>query len=142
MCGHKRAQLYGGDPSCTCGADVQSLEHLLWSCPLSEPCPDYLKYRSELPPAYPVAHLLKWGADPCEVRHWTNSLFRAIRIVRDLATPSAPKSSKHRDHDHGHVLAVTEDGRYCYCAKCYVTRKSRDRRWIVYRDCARNDRDP
>ena len=142
MCGHKRAQLHGGDPSCSCGAEVQTVEHILWSCPLSEVCPDYLAYRQELPSAFSVAHLLKWGADPCEVKHWTDSLFRAIRIVKSLDTPSAPKSNRHRDHDHGHIIAVSEDGRYCYCARCYITRKARDRRWIIHRDCLKRDSDP
>ena len=51
--------------------------------------------------------------------------------------PEAPDRTS-----RGHYVMHTSDGRYIYCARCYVTRRAKDRRWLVLKDCAFKDREP
>ena len=41
MCQHKGSQVYGEDSSCVCGAEDQSVRHLLWECPCVPPPPTH-----------------------------------------------------------------------------------------------------
>ena len=40
----------------------------------------------------------------------------------------------------GHVFATSEDGSYVFCSRCFTSRKSRDRKWILLHPCAHPDR--
>ena len=51
MCKHKRPQIYGESPMCACGHQEQTIQHLLWSCPLTPPPPVHLDHRRNLPPS-------------------------------------------------------------------------------------------
>ena len=138
MCKHKRQQIYGESPQCACGHDSQTVGHLLWSCPLVPPPPVHLEYRRHLPPSQSVTHLLPQCADMQEVGLWKESCLRAIKIV---ASPiaSAPLPQPEPPDLKGHSLGVSHDGAYSFCRKCFVTRRSRDRKWIWTKRCTRED---
>ena len=139
----KHATIDQSDPTCECGEGVQNLEHLLWHCPIQEPPSDDILYRRDLPPSQAVAHILPLGVDSREVSLWRKSCIRAITIVsrRDVHGTGDPGRAHTRER-RGHDVAVTEDGAYTYCQKCFISRRSRDASWIFLKQCAYADKEP
>ena len=73
MCGHKRAQMYGGSAQCECGDENQTWEHLVWHCPCVPPPPPRISHLARLPASVSVSHILPKGASPDEVGVWRES---------------------------------------------------------------------
>ena len=73
MCGHKRAQMFGGDAACLCGEQDQTWEHVLWHCPMIPPPPVNLLHLSRLPLAFSVSLILPWGASPADTIIWRHA---------------------------------------------------------------------
>ena len=134
MCKHKRQQLYGESPQCACGHADQTVQHLLWNCPLVPPPPVHLEHRRRLPPSQSVSHLLPAGADRVETMLWKESCIRALQILSD-PTPTVPQVREEPDMK-GHIIRTSEDGTYAFCRKCFITRRARDRKWIWTKRCA------
>ena len=70
MCAYKRAQIYHESASCACGAEQQTVSHLLWHCPLQPPAPMHIIYLQHLPPFRSVSHLLPLHAEQRDIRDW------------------------------------------------------------------------
>ena len=73
MCGHKRAQVFGGDAACPCGEQDQTWEHVLWHCPMVPPPPVNLLHLSRLPP-HPTLGCLASGH-----YHMETSMYQSTR---------------------------------------------------------------
>ena len=137
----KKAIVQGTDPKCECG-EIQSVYHLLWECELVAPPSLDIAYRKDIPPAQSVAHILPLSADSREVVLWKTSCLRAIQIVsrREWGVSVEPGSARaHRDQK-GHSVAVTSNGSYTYCMKCFISRRSRDAGWIFLKTCDHEQR--
>ena len=137
MCKHKRGQLYGESPECGCGWPDQTVQHLLWNCPLVAPPPLHLEYRRHLPPFQSVAHLLPLHADRHDVHLWRESCKRAIRVLsgKEQGREGEPEQMQL----NGHRLHASPDGTYVFCGKCFITRRARDKKWICLKPCGRED---
>ena len=115
---------------------------MLWECPLSPPVPTEIEHFHALPAYRSVAHLLVEGADARDIQAWKVSMTRAVKIIcMKEFVPEHVRERVVRDHK-GHSLATSEDGSYVFCAKCYISRKSRDRMWILTKPCAYSERVP
>ena len=138
----KHAVMEQADSTCECGEGVQNLEHLLWHCPIQGPPPVDIAYRKDLPPSQAVAHILPRGVDSREVTLWRKSCLRAIMIVsrREVSGDRRPEREHMRERK-GHDVAVTEDGAYTYCQKCFISRRSRDASWIFLKQCEHAERE-
>ena len=122
------------------GNPSQTFAHLLWGCPLTPPPSPEIQHLADLPSAQSVAHLLPEGSDARDILIWKTSLTRAVRIMgmHDLT-----ENLVHVRQDvdmKGHVFATSEDGSYVFCSRCFISRKSRDRKWILLHPCAYPDR--
>ena len=131
MCGHNRAQMFGGSAACPCGEQEQTWGHVLWHCPTIPPPPANLLHLSRLPPAFSTSLILPWGATPAETSLWRQACIRALDVMKRMnhlseRFPEAPDRTS-----RGHYGMHTSHGRYIYCARCYVTRRAKDRRWLV-----------
>ena len=143
MTREKHAKMGEGDGLCECG-ETQSVHHILWSCPLTQPPPPLISYLSEYPPHMSVALILPQGADPRDVQHWKMACNRAIDILgrRVLQREHVARHSTRERDMRGHLAAVTSEGHYTYCMRCFISRRSRDAAWIFTKPCAHADRDP
>ena len=140
LCAHKRSQVMGESEMCPCGAPSQAIRHLLWECVFVSPPPMDIEFRKRLKPAQAVAHLLPASADNHEIYLWRKSCLRAAQV---LSKP--PEGPPHGEVDvdlKGHMLACSEDEEYTFCKKCFISRKSRDRKWIWRKECERKDHEP
>ena len=143
MTGARRSQMGNGTGECPCGAASQSFAHMLWDCPISPPVSPKIEHFHTLPAYRFVAHLLVEGADAKDIQTWQVSMTRAVKIIcMKEFVPEHVRERVVRDHKVGHSLATSEDGSYVFCAKCYISRKSRDRQWILARPCAYPERIP
>ena len=143
MTREKAAKLGGESAECQCGSPVQSLEHLVWECPLSEPLPDSLEYFRSFPPARSVAHILMSDADSRDHADWKRLCRRTLRIILALnkKEKAAPVERKERD-PRGHDVALTPDSLYSFCTRCFISRRIRDTSWILTRECTKKDSEP
>ena len=141
MCKHKRQQLYGESPQCACGHADQTVQHLLWTCPLVPPPPPHLEHRRHLMPSQSVAHLLPEKADNTEVQLWRDSCQRAIKILA-APLPNCPPPPRQPVDMKGHVVATNLDGTYSFCRKCFISRRARDTKWIWTKRCPREHDQP
>ena len=76
MAMHKRHQIYEESAACMCGCEDQTLQHVLWACPLVPSPPLALEYRRHLPSAQAVAHLLPANVDQRKIHLWKESCRR------------------------------------------------------------------
>ena len=138
VCAHKRFQVYEHSEVVPVVLS-QTVGHLLWDCPLVPPAPD-LEYRRHLPASQSVSHTLPPSADLREVVLWRRSCKRAVDILTKVPQQ---EGGEERDVDlEGHVLGVSENGQYTFCKRCFISRRSRDKKWIWLRECLRKDQEP
>ena len=75
-----------------------------------------------------AAHLLDGGADARQIKIWKVSLTRAVAIM-NMHDLHEERANRRQPPDlKGHVLATSLEGDYCFCSRCFVTSKSRDRK--------------
>ena len=101
MCAYKRAQVYGEQAHCACGAETQNVYHLLWQCPLTPPPRLHIMYLKDLLACRSVSHLLPPQADQRDIRDWRDSCRRALTILsmRSLETDTRQHESDNKGHD-------------------------------------------
>ena len=97
---------------------------------LLPPPPCEIEHLAEQPAARSVSHLIQEGADARVVRVWKLSLTRAVRIMgtHDLPQDDVHAHAHEQRDSKGHALASSEDGSYSFCSRCFVLRRSRDRK--------------
>ena len=142
----KSARMREVEPSCSCGCPEQTLFHVLWECPDSPPVPDELEARKILPPSLSLAHVLPQGATKAEVLTWKTSCRRAIGIIKMLPLkkhdePGAQRQGRATD-TKGHVITLMADSMYAFCARCYISRRVRDMKWIWLKPCMAEEEVP
>ena len=130
---HRHTLDHSVNPQCPCGLGVQTMTHLLWSCPLSEP-PDLLEQIWKEAPAFVSAACLCPGeVSPDKKTAWRMLCLRAIRILgRETHQPRLPELDL-----KNHSICFEKSGRYAFCTKCFVARRITDYRWICLRVCKR-----
>ena len=135
----KSAKLGWGTPECTCGCAEQSLQHVLWECVDSPAISEDFLHWKHLPPAQSIAHILPKGATTKEVHAWKSSCRRALTIFKALsARQPNDKRGPNRERDldmRGHVISLMADSTYVFCAKCFISRRMRDMKWVWTRPC-------
>ena len=122
-------------PECECGHASQDLHHLLFSCPL-RPCPPDLAPLSLCPPCVSSGLLCPphWGCG--FVRSWRDLCRRAVHVLASRELDVGAESEQGLGWDQkGHVIALSSDGSYAYCSKCYICRLVRDAKFIVTHGC-------
>ena len=131
-----RATIESSSPMCDCDMEPQTLDHLLYRCPLIDPpTPDILAW-ADRPPCESVALLCLAGLSDNDHGVWKHVCARAQRVTSKLVIRMENIDWK------GHLVTVSSDGAYSYCGKCHVTRQSKDIRHIASRPCLKPDAHP
>ena len=126
---HRHTISHEETPWCACGEEEQTIDHLLFRCPLGDSLMPEEADWAKRPPAQSVALLCPREADPDLKKVWRNICRKAVSVLS-----SAPKPRVHFDW-RGHQVATTICGRFAYCGACHVTRKSRDSKFIAVKEC-------
>ena len=138
-------------PLCPCGQGEQTLHHLMWLCPLQNlNRPLDLNWWADLPNASSCFLILPHNQTLAFYRDWKRACKWALVVVsrrqgRDGESQEVdvPHQLNERDTTwNGHCPIVRSDLGYIWCAKCYVTRKMRDRQYLFLRPCKRHDQIP
>ena len=122
------------DPSqpmgCTCGAERQTLQHLMYECPHQKPMPLELSAWQDRPPAQSVAQLYPETRDPETIATWKSACRRAIEVLTN------EEQQQQEEEWNGHCVVLNESRDYAYCIHCHIVRRARDYRHIAVRVCA------
>ena len=116
----KSGKLHDTNPSCSCGCPEQTLFHVLWECPDTDPPHEDLVHYKCLAPFQSVAHLLPKCATNVEVNIWKRSCKRAITIIKMLSVKPSMDSQEDQPPRHdtrGHDLSTMGEATYGYCTK-------------------------
>ena len=134
----KASKIGRGSAVCECGAERQTMHHLLWMCPFSPPSPPCLARHSTLPPYRACALLLPKGADNREIAEWKRACARACAILtQNRRNPREPVEPQQSRDLKGHAPCTSVDGLYVFCATCFISRRSRDLMWLRTKPCSR-----
>ena len=75
-----------------------------------------------------------------EVERWKESCRRAIKILKGLERDAVPKDRGDGQKDldtKGHTVHVSVDSTYVFCGQCFVSRRIRDLKWLLAKQCER-----
>ena len=137
-------------PLCACRQENQTLDHLMWRCPLhSRNRPMDLAWWAQLPKASSVSLVFPRHETMAFYRDWKRVCKWALVVVsrrfsgeevgeESLDLPAEATSDMH----NGHTPIVREDIGYVWCSKCFVTRKMRDRQFLFLKPCVMKDEIP
>ena len=116
-------------PMCQCEREEQSIEHLLYHCPLvPPPSPEEYEWRAK-PSAFSVTLLCSYWATPDDMVTWESMCRRAIRILTQSVMPERRVDWK------GHCVAYDASLSLVYCIRCHISRKSRDQAFVMTHEC-------
>ena len=118
------------EPSCMCGFHSQTLDHLLYHCPLVDPPDPPIRAWAARVPGESIALLCPPTADSSIVRIWKRVCLRAIRVVSGV--PSPPQETDWNGHEIHHDATAT----FIFCIRCHVMRKIADSKFLPIRACA------
>ena len=123
------------DDHCECGAQ-ETLWHS-WECELQPMVPPDLVAYARLPPARSVACLLPYPASSEECVTWKKACARARHIISRLnfRNTVGGRPIAHAENSRGHVVVTDATGNHCYCARCFTSRRIKDRAWLYTFDC-------
>ena len=114
---------------CQCGAECQSIEHLLYHCPLVSPPDDDMREWSRLPSAFSSALLCSWLFDPKQMEVWERMCKRAIMVLTQHVDIQ-------REHNwKGHFVTFDSTLQVAFCVRCFVSRKVRDQLFVATMEC-------
>ena len=134
---HKHTLMTQESPTCACELEEQTIDHLLFRCPLSGSVMPEEEAWASRPPAQTVALLCPREMDPDVKKVWRNLCFKVIKVL------SSPLVSAPPDFDwKGHMVTTTPCERFAYCGLCHVIRKARDSKFIASKECPRRGEHP
>ena len=120
---------------CTCGME-QTVWQVFWECqnPDLPLVPPGIGADCAFPPLFvssafscltlpPPEHIERWKMACARVRH-------LMSLVSAKQTSHAVPKTKQKD-TKGHMVVTDSTGRYSYCCRCFISRRIRDRAWIV-----------
>ena len=117
-------------PMCECGEAAQDIPHLLFSCPLTRSDLPLSLSGLSLPPCASSALLFPSFLHLDLFALWVEVCRKAIAII----------SAKHVQNEHwdtkGHLVTLESTLQYAYCARCHITRRARDIKWIASQECS------
>ena len=116
-------------PMCQCEQAEQTIEHLLYHCPLVSPIPDDLREWQSKPSAFSITLLCSYWATPDDMAKWERMCKRAIHILAQSVHPERRVEWK------GHCVAYDTTLSLVYCIRCHISRKSRDQAFITTQEC-------
>ena len=119
---------------CVCGLEAQTMQRLLFRCNRF-PCMDLdLLQWQHRPAAHSSMCLCPPGLSMNQLKTWKRLCFRAISLVSqlDVAVPP-PFDSKN------HVIVMSDTEEYAFCARCHITRKSSDWKYVAAQPCHKQD---
>ena len=117
------------EPSCMCGAENQTLDHLLYWCPLLDPPPLDIQAWALRVPAESIALLCPPSADNSTLRTWKRVCLRAVQVVSGVPTPSPEVDW------NGHVVHYDASASFVYCIRCHTMRKISDSKFLPVKPC-------
>ena len=117
------------DPSCSCGAESQTVHHLVFDCPHVSPPSQQIREWGLLPPAFSSALLCPLLPMPSQVATWREVCKRA------LATLTLRINASQRHDWRGHTPVIDASGQVAFCTRCYTSRKTRDQSFIASEPC-------
>ena len=130
------------DPTCPCGLARQTVSHLLLDCPLTPPpTPDILALTA-FPTRVTSALILPSHLSDQLRPVWKQA---CIRMISTLAEGKLDAHLPQREIPwdlKGHLPLTTQDSLYCYCAKCFVSRRLRDMKYLFSRPCPQSESVP
>ena len=136
-------------PDCRCGEAEETLAHLMWDCPLhARDRPVDLRWWNDLPPANAMSLILPHDAGGILTSQWRRVCRWAIMCVtkRTQQEHDDPGDMVHGSdithEENGHCVITREDIAYCWCARCFITRKVRDRHFLTMKPCKKQDHPP
>ena len=116
-------------PACQCGAEVESVRHLIFECPLRGPCPVEILSWKDRPRCFSMACLCPLKADRHEVSLWRLLCRRAIHVLSTTVSATPDIDWK------GHIPLPDVTGQQVYCIRCLVSRKALDAKHIAAKPC-------
>ena len=127
-------------PTCPCGADWQSLTHLMWDCGLVRGRPR-LSEDPSLPMYRRASLLCEWGADSFALIEWKVSCKWAICVLNQAFSweDSRPRVAPNLSIGRGHLLERSLDSKIVFCVKCHVSRVPDQYRHIASKPCKNPD---
>ena len=154
MTGDRKFRLMGAESgACKCGAQAETLEHLMWDCPMfATQRPLHLTWWSTLPNACVQTLLCPRSESNAFVRDWQSvcawalkALHLAFRAERQEieAHPTTPMALLQQVANSetpfcevkGHCVVPMVQHGYVVCMRCYVARRARDAHYLGVRHC-------
>ena len=141
---------------CDCGEETQDINHLLWFCPLYPiGFPSELKWWHTLEQSASHALILPRGESLAFKKDWRRICKWALVVVAratkmhktltqdesDDSVPLPPSDVLPRLSANGH-LVLSSSVPFAFCAKCFITRRERDRHYIPIKRCLKEDMHP
>ena len=126
------------DATCPCGGADQTIEHLLFSCDLLPEVPglDSLK---DLSPSFTRALIFSKHLPREMVGIWRDACKKIIEALSFRAlNMQEPESLEKRLWSHnskGHLCVLDVTRTYAFCTLCFVSRRTRDIKYLYSRTC-------